>query len=62
MNRNLEIEEKQKVQNEANAKKLGQLTQCVAIASSSPEGIIAFRQIMNMCGYNKSVVSGTTQN
>ena len=61
MNRNLEIEKKQKELNEANAKKIGQLTQCVAIASSTPEGIIAFRQIMSMCGYNKSAVTGNPQ-
>ncbi len=37
---------------------MAQLTQCVAVAASSPEGIITFRQIMHMCGYNKSSLVG----
>jgi len=55
------VKEKQEAQNEASSKKLAQLVQCVATASSTPEGIIAFRQIMNMCGYNKSAVTGNPQ-
>ncbi len=61
MNHELKIKEKQDAQNEASAKKMGQLVQCVSIASSTPEGIIAFRQVMNMCGYNKSAVTGNPQ-
>ncbi len=61
MNRNLEIEKKQKEQQEANAKRMGQLVQCVSIASSTPEGIITFRQVMHMCGYNKSAVTGNPE-
>ncbi len=56
-----ESKEKQKAQNEANAKRMAQLMQCVAVAASSPEGIIAFRQIMHMCSYNKNVVVGTVE-
>ena len=40
---------------------MAQLTQCVAVAASSPEGIIAFRQIMHMCGYNRSALVGNPQ-
>ncbi len=56
--------EKQKQQEEQNkqaAKNMAQLMRCVAVAASSPEGVVAFRQIMNMCSYNKNVVVGTAE-
>jgi hypothetical protein len=48
--------DKQKEVLEKQQKNFNQLKRCVEIASSTPEGIIAFRQLLNMCGYNKSVV------
>ncbi len=58
MSLNSKVEEKQKSTLDREREKLGQLKQCVAIAASSPEGLVAFRHIMTMCGYNKSIVSG----
>lgn len=58
MSLNSEVKEKQEAANEAAARKLGQLVQCVSIAASTPEGIIAFRHIMNMCSYNKNALVG----
>ncbi len=54
-------EEEKKAEQLIVAKKVGQLRQCVAISASSSEGIISFRQIMNMCGYNKSAVVANPQ-
>ena len=54
-------EEKQEKANLEAGKRIAQLTQCIAISSSSPEGIIAYRQVMNMCGYNKSAVTANPQ-
>ncbi len=58
MSLNSKVEEKQKKVLDEEVRKLGQVTKCVAIAASSPEGLVAFRHLMNMCGYNKSVVCG----
>lgn len=55
------VKEKQDKANLENAKKMAQLTNCVAIASSTAEGIIAFRQLMCMCGYNQSTVAVNPQ-
>ena len=51
------VKAKQDAVLKAQQKQMAQLVQCVSIASSSPEGIIAFRQIMLMCDYNKSVLA-----
>ncbi len=52
-----EAEEKQKAALAIEQKKMAELVQCAAVASSSPEGIITFRQLMIMCGYNMSAVA-----
>ncbi len=56
--RDKEIKANQQKVLEAEQKKMGQLVQCVGVAASTPEGIIAFRQLMCMCGYNLSCVVG----
>ncbi len=53
--------EKQEKALKVEANKMAQLKKCTEIASSTPEGIIAFRQLMCMCGYNKSAVCGNPQ-
>ncbi len=54
MKRNSEAEVKQKIKlaNETKG-----LKKCIAIAASSPEGIIAFRHVFGMCGYDKHSVT-----
>ncbi len=54
MKRNSEAEVKQKIIL-ANAAK--GLKKCIAIATSSPEGIIFARHIFGMCGYDKHSVT-----
>ncbi len=56
-----EAEEKQKAAMAVEQKKMAELIQCVGVASSTPEGIIAFRQLMSMCGYNLSAVAANPQ-
>ncbi len=48
------VEDKQQAALKVQQEQLKQLGECVAIASATPEGIVAFRQLMNMCGYNLS--------
>ncbi len=61
MSLDLKAEEKQKAAQDEEQKKFKQIAKCVAIATSTPEGIIAFRQLMNTCGYNQSAVTCTPQ-
>ncbi len=49
-------EKKQKAVLNAEQEKMKQLIECIGIASATPEGVIAFRQLMHMCAYNQSVV------